>query len=205
MVLDIIDFGLRPYREILAYQQECVGRRRAGLIGDTALLGEHPPVITLGKAASRQTWRAAADAAVFEVIPIERGGGATVHLPGQLVAYPILDLQARGGGVRRLVRDLEEVLIRSAAACGVDAYRRAGFPGAWAADKKIGFVGLGVRRFISYHGISLNVAPDLNCFAPIHPCGLSADRIGSIREQGGEPADIDALKKIMSDCLARLL
>jgi len=158
------------------------------------LLMEHPPVLTLGRTADPSHIRA--DAATLgargiEVIRVERGGEVTYHGPGQLVAYPILALSARGLLVRPLVRALEAALVETCAAYGVAAARREGHPGCWCDPdgrdpRKIGALGLRIERGVSYHGIALNVSVDLADFDLIDPCGMPGVTSTSIAAERGE-------------------
>jgi lipoyl(octanoyl) transferase len=172
--------GRVPYREAWAHQKQLAARRADGAIDDRLLLLEHPPVLTLGRHADER--HVLADAAELgrrgiEVIRVERGGEVTYHGPGQLVAYPILGLADRGLLLRPLVRALEAAMAETCAAFGVAAGRREGHPGCWSGaegplPRKIGALGIRVERGVSYHGIALNVAPDLADFDLIDPCGM---------------------------------
>ena len=172
--------GRVPYREAWALQRRLAGERADGRIGDRLLLLEHPAVLTLGRHADPAHVRA--EPAVLaergiEVIRVERGGEVTYHGPGQLVAYPILALSRRGLLVRPLVRALEGAMVDTCAAFGVAAASRAGHPGCWCEPdgrlpRKIGALGIRVERGVSYHGIALNVAPNLADFDLIDACGM---------------------------------
>ena len=172
--------GRVDYREALELQKRLVTDRAEGRIADQLLLLEHPPVLTLGRTADPSHIRV--DAATLaargiEVVRVERGGEVTYHGPGQLVAYPILALSARGLLVRPLVRALEAALVATCAAYGVAAARREGHPGCWCDPdgtdpRKIGALGLRIERGVSYHGIALNVSVDLADFDLIDPCGM---------------------------------
>ena len=186
--------GRVDYHEALELQKRLVTDRAEGRVGDQLLLLEHPPVLTLGRTADPAHIRA--DAATLgawgiEVIRVERGGEVTYHGPGQLVAYPILALSARGLLVRPLVRALEAALVATCAAYGVAAARREGHPGCWCdADgtdpRKIGALGLRIERGVSYHGVALNVSVDLDDFDLIDPCGMPGVASTSIAAERGE-------------------
>lgn len=184
--------GSVPYREGLALQAELVERRRSGEIPDTLLLLEHPHVITLGvkRASARANVVAPPgqlEALGVEVVEAGRGGDVTYHGPGQLVAYPILDLRPDRCDVHRYVRDLEEVMIRVCGDYGLSATRVSGFSGAWIGDRKIGAVGVRISRWITSHGIAFNVAPRLEYFDLIVPCGIADKGVTSLaRELGRE-------------------
>ena len=172
--------GRVPYREAWALQRQLATARADEAIGDRLLLLEHPAVLTLGRQADDAHIRASRStlaARGIEVIRVERGGEVTYHGPGQLVAYPILGLSRRGLLVRPLVRALEAAMIATCAESGVQAARRDGHPGCWCdpegpSPRKIGALGLRVERGVSFHGIALNVAPDLADFELIDPCGM---------------------------------
>jgi len=189
--------GRIAYREAWALQKRLVDARVAATIPDTLLLLEHDAVLTLGKNAEdghvlvspRELRRRG-----IEVLRVERGGEVTYHGPGQLVAYPILRLGDRGILVRPLVRALEEAMIETCATFGVKAVRRDGHPGCWVMEdarppRKIGALGIRIERGVSYHGIALNVDPDLRDFELIDPCGMPGLVSTSIAEELGRTAE----------------
>jgi lipoyl(octanoyl) transferase len=178
--LDVRRLGRMPYGEALALQRSLVDERRAGHIGDTLLLVEHPDVLTVGVRGDggRSHILASADALAargIEVHETGRGGDVTYHGPGQLVGYPILDLKPDRCDVHRYVRDLEEVLIRTVADYGIVAERVAGLTGVWVGREKLAAIGVRIARWITSHGFALNVTTCLDRFALIIPCGI-ADR-----------------------------
>jgi lipoate-protein ligase B len=200
--------GRLAYRPAWDLQRKLVDERSAGGGRDTLLLVEHEAVLTLGRQAdethilaSRRELRRLG----IEVLRVERGGEVTYHGPGQLVAYPILRLGDRGILVRPLVRALEDAMIETCAELGVEAGRRDGHPGCWIIDpanrrppRKIGALGLRVERGVSYHGIALNVDPDLRDFELINPCGMPGVISTSIAEELGrsaEPPSTDAVER----------
>ncbi|MCA9602423.1 MAG: lipoyl(octanoyl) transferase LipB, partial [Myxococcales bacterium] len=152
--------GRRRYGEVHELQKELVEKRTAGEIGDTVLLVEHEPVITLGRAAKTQNVLLSEEmlrARGFDVEEVGRGGDVTYHGPGQVVMYPILDLKPDRQDVRKYVWALEETMIRTAADYGLEAKRIAGLNGAWIGDRKVGAVGVRISRWVTMHGIALNV------------------------------------------------
>ena len=177
--LDAHWLGRVDYREAWALQRRLAAQRADDVIGDQLLLLEHPAVLTLGRHAAPSHVRASADELErrgIELIRVERGGEVTYHGPGQLVAYPILRLDRRGLLLKPLVRALEAAMADTCRAMGVEAGRRDGHPGCWCdpdgpAPRKIGALGIRVERGVTYHGIALNVAPDLGDFGLIDPCG----------------------------------
>jgi lipoyl(octanoyl) transferase len=195
--------GRVAYDEALTLQQQLVEERRAGRIGDTLLLLEHPPVITLGAKnrgrstnvlASRDELRHAG----VELVETGRGGDVTYHGPGQLVGYPILDLRPDRCDVHRYVRDLEESLIRAARAFGVEAARVPGLTGVWVGpsgrEAKLAAIGVRISRWITSHGFALNVSTDLDHFDLIVPCGIADRGVTSLERLTGRTlamADIE--------------
>jgi lipoyl(octanoyl) transferase len=190
--------GRMPYRAAWDLQKGLVGERAEGTVPDQLLLLEHDAVLTLGRqadeshvlASPRELRRRG-----IEVVRVERGGEVTYHGPGQLVAYPILRLGDRGILVRPLVTALEEAMIRTCGDLGVDAVRRDGHPGCWIAGeggrppRKIGALGLRIERGVSYHGIALNIDPDLRDFDLIDPCGMPGLISTSIADELGRTAE----------------
>ena len=187
--------GRADYRSVWALQKDLAIARADGTIGDRLLLVEHEAVLTLGRHADEAHVRATpADLAArgIELIRIERGGEVTWHGPGQLVAYPIIALTRRGLLVRPLVRALEAAMIETCAAFGVAADRRDGHPGCWidptgSAPRKIGALGIRIERGVSYHGIALNIDPDLDDFELIDACGMPGVVSTSIAVESGWP------------------
>jgi lipoyl(octanoyl) transferase len=196
--LEAVWLGRIGYREAWELQKELVAQRAEGAIGDRLLLLEHDPVLTLGRqadeahvlASPRELRRRG-----IEVIRVERGGEVTYHGPGQLVGYPIIRLGDRGLLLRPLVAALEAAMIETSARLGVEAFRRDGHPGCWVEgdrgrpDRKIGALGLRIERGVSYHGIALNIDPDLRDFELIDPCGVPGLVSSSIAEELGRSAE----------------
>jgi lipoate-protein ligase B len=192
--------GRIAYRDAWALQKDLLEQRVAGDIEDQLLLLEHDPVLTLGRQADDAhvlaTPRVLRHRGI-EVIRVERGGEVTYHGPGQLVAYPILRLADRGILVRPLVAALEAAMIATCAELGVETFRRDGHPGCWVEGdpgrarphRKIGALGLRIERGVSYHGIALNVDPDLRDFDLIDPCGMPGLISTSIAEELGRTAE----------------
>jgi lipoate-protein ligase B len=168
--------------------------RRAEQAPDTILLVEHPHTYTLGRRGTPEHILANAEALRRRnvvVVPIDRGGDITYHGPGQLVAYPILQLSRWGSDISRYVRLLEEVGIRAAASFGVTAERQPGNTGVWVDNDKLVAIGVRVSRWVTTHGLALNVAPDLSYFADIVPCGLYDRGVTSLEQLLGVAPSID--------------
>lgn len=187
--------GVVEYARALAWQEALVARRLAGG-PDTLLLLEHPPVYTLGRGADPRHLGGVARGAV-PVVRVGRGGEVTYHGPGQLVGYPIIDLRARRPDVHWYLRTLEEVLVGALADLGIAAGRVAGRTGVWVGGRKIASIGVGVRRWVTWHGFALNVGPDLGGFATITPCGLEGVEMTSVAREGG-PADVAAVLPVVA-------
>ncbi|HEY4113612.1 MAG TPA: lipoyl(octanoyl) transferase LipB [Rhizomicrobium sp.] len=177
--------GLLPYPEAVAAMEEHVAAMAAGEARERVWLVEHPPIYTAGTSAKGSDLIDAR----FPVFRTGRGGQFTYHGPGQRVVYPMLNLKERGPDVRRYVRDLEEWLIRALAEFGVHGERRADRVGIWVVrdggrEDKIAAIGVRVRRWITYHGVALNVAPDLSHFDGIVPCGIRGHGVISLVDLG---------------------
>ena len=178
--------GRLAYAAAHALQERLVEARKLGQIGDTLLLLEHPKVITLGRAAKRENVLFDAEqlaAEGYELFETGRGGDVTFHGPGQLVAYPIVDLKPDRADVRRYVTDLEETMIRVCADYGLSAGRVAGLNGAWIGLSKVGAVGVRISRWVTMHGFALNVQTALEDFAAIVPCGIRGRGVTSLTRE----------------------
>jgi len=176
-----------PYGEALALQRSLVEERRAGRITDTLLLLEHPHVLTLGVRGDggRSHILATADALAargVEVFEAGRGGDVTYHGPGQLVGYPIVDLNPDRRDVHRYVRDLEDVLIRTARDYGITAGRVDGLTGVWVGREKLAAIGVHISRWVTSHGFAYNVSTDLRNFDLIVPCGIAECKATSLEK-----------------------
>jgi lipoyl(octanoyl) transferase len=175
--LRVEDLGLRPYGEALAIQRELRRQRLAGeLAEDVLLLVEHPPVVTLGRgtrASSLPLDPETLQRRGVEVYEVERGGDVTLHAPGQLVGYPILDLRGHREDLHWYLRSLEDVLIQALAGFRIEADRNPGRTGVWTAGRKIASIGIHVKQWVTLHGFALNVTTDLDLFDLIVPCGIA--------------------------------
>jgi len=176
--------GLLPYPEALEFMERRVADIADGRARELVWLVEHPPIYTAGTSAKDSDLLDAR----FPVFKTGRGGQFTYHGPGQRVAYVMVDLHRRGGDVRRYVHDLEEWIIRTLARFGVKGERRDGRVGIWVVrpgrEDKIAAIGVRVRRWVTFHGIAFNVAPDLTHFAGIVPCGIRAHGVTSLADLG---------------------
>jgi lipoate-protein ligase B len=181
----------------------------AGETGDWLLYPDHPPVLTVGRGAA--PGNILADDATLARLGVERydvsrGGDVTWHGPGQLVGYLVCDLESRGRDLHRFLRGIEGALIHALAGWGIEAERSPGRTGVWVQGEKIASIGIAVRRWVSYHGFALNVAPDLKFFDLINPCGLPGIRMTSLAERLGEraPSLAEAREIVASACTEAL-
>lgn len=199
MTIDVRRLGRVAYAAGLELQQQLVEQRRAGAIGDTLLLLEHPPVITTGARARGARTNVVASADVLaregvEIFDTGRGGDVTYHGPGQLVGYPIFDLRPDRQDVHQYVRDLEEALILAIARVGITGVRVPGLSGVWVGERgreeKIAAIGVRISRWITSHGFALNVNTDLRHFQLIVPCGIADRGVTSIEQQIGRRVEM---------------
>ena len=177
--------GVIGYQDALDLQADLVEQRRRGEISDQLLLLEHPPVITLGvKTRNNRTNIVASDAqlaaAGVDVFQTGRGGDVTYHGPGQLVGYPIFDLNPNRRDVHKYVRDIEQALIDAVATFGITADRVPGLTGIWVGNEKLAAIGVRISRWITSHGFALNVATNLSHFDLIVPCGIQGRGVTSM-------------------------
>lgn len=190
------DWGLVPYEEALARQRALAEARQNDLVPDVLVFVEHPPSVTLGRSATREDLRVPEEELErrrIEVAWVERGGKATFHGPGQLVAYPVIRLETPDlhAFLNGLLGSAEQVL-RS---YGLEPLRKAGQPGLWVKDAKIASVGIAVRKGVTFHGIALNVNTDLSGFDLIVTCGQPFERVTSMHLELGRPVSLDEAKR----------
>ncbi len=204
-----IDLPLTDYGEALDLQREIVAARKAGrLTADVVVALEHPPVFTLGRNGGRENL-AVTDTFLEQqsvrVVQIDRGGNITFHGPGQLVAYPILDLTALGLSVKGYVAGLEQAMAKTAADQGIAAAGDEENRGIWVEGRKLGSIGITVSRGITCHGLALNVNTDLTPFTWINPCGLRNVRMTSMAAELGRELEMGGVRKDLKRHLAALL
>ncbi|MEY2529266.1 MAG: lipoyl(octanoyl) transferase [Verrucomicrobiota bacterium] len=175
--------GRISFSDALSLQEQLVSEKRVdGSLDDELLLLEHEPVYTIGRTPDQSSLRGAGHLP-HPLFPINRGGQATYHGPGQLVGYPIIDLRRCGQDLHRYLRWLEDLLVETLGETGIAAATRSGLTGVWVADRKIASIGVGVRHWITMHGFALNVAGDLSPFAQIVPCGIANVTMTSIEKE----------------------
>lgn len=187
MLCHIHRLGRISYEQACNLQREICARRLDGLVPDSLLLVEHPPTITIGKSGKLDNILVPGEELNRMGVSLfftDRGGDVTYHGPGQLVAYPIIDLRQRAKNIHAYVRDLEEVVLRTLGEFSIAGSRNS-HAGVWVGDRQISAIGIAVKRWIAMHGISLNVHPDHAHFNLINPCGLDGVRVTSIHEMTG--------------------
>src|SRR5437660_5561935 len=192
----LLSLGLTPYAEAWGIQRSLAAAVSQGAIPDTVVLLEHPPVITLGRRADEGELHVPEGAEV-EIVETDRGGKSTFHGPGQLVCYPILDLNRHGRDVKRYVRDLEEALIKTLAPLGVEGTRLEGLTGVWLPrpPRKIASIGVHVSRWVTTHGYALNVDLDPAPFTDwITACGLEDAMFTTIARELGRTVTVDDVR-----------
>jgi lipoyl(octanoyl) transferase len=204
----VVDLGTEPFRETWARQLALVDQRQQDAAPDTLLLVEHPHVFTLGR--RREALANVLVPGDVEVIGIERGGDVTYHGPGQIVAYPIVLLGDGERDLHRYLRNLEEAVIATCARFGLPADREPGKTGVWMTTpagmrRKLCSMGIACRKWVTFHGLALNVTADLAYFRRINPCGFEASVMTSMAEQRGAPIDVAEVRGILADELGRTL
>jgi lipoyl(octanoyl) transferase len=197
--INVRRLGVIPYAEGLEIQKQLVEQRKIGAIPDQLLLLEHPPVITLGvKTRNNRSNIVASDALLeaegVEIFETGRGGDVTYHGPGQLVGYPIIDLKPDRCDVHRYVRDVEEVMIRTAAAFRIDAGRLPGLTGAWVGNEKLAAIGVRIAKWVTSHGFAFNVNTTLRHFDFIVPCGITDKGVTSMERILGRRVPMDEVE-----------
>jgi lipoyl(octanoyl) transferase len=202
----VLNLGLVPYDEAWELQRSVAAGVAEGTLPDTILLLEHPPVVTLGRRADESELHIPPDAEV-ELVQTDRGGKSTYHAPGQLVCYPIFDLTRHGQDVKRYCRDLEEALISTLAAVGVQGERIEGLTGVWLTrpPRKIASIGIHISKWVTTHGYALNVDLDPTPFTHwITACGLEDAAFTTIARELGRTATVDEMRPHALDALAEV-
>ena len=219
------DLGTMPYKECWQLQQSLfesrLEMRRDGKQGEdcgTILTVEHPPVYTLGKSGKQSNMlipQSYLESLGAEFFHIDRGGDITFHGPGQIVCYPILDIERLGIGLRRYIEILEEAIIITVAHYGIAAERLTGATGVWICDRsedgveknwrKICAIGVRASHFVTMHGLALNVSTDLKWFTMINPCGFVDKGVTSIEKEIGVSVNIDEVRELLVENLTKLL
>lgn len=191
----VLNLGLVSYEKAYYLQKRLHKFRREGRIDDVLILLEHQPVVTMGRGGKRDNILVSdqlLESKGIRVFEIDRGGDVTLHCPGQLVGYPILDLKIHGKNIYKYLRNIEEVIIRSLKVYGIDGQRIERHTGVWVGGKKIASIGIGIKGWVTFHGFSLNINSDLSYFSLIKPCGFESRTVTSMSEILGrsvEPED----------------
>lgn len=193
-----LDLGLRGYREVEQLQEDIVKGVMEGTMPEHIILVEHPSVITLGKSTKEDRVFIEDPQSIrgrgIEIYRTKRGGSITLHEPGQLVVYPIIRIEDRD--VHRYVRNLEEVIIELLDTYSIRAIRRRNYTGVWIDEKrKVCSIGVAVKKWVTYHGLALNVNNELEDFKLFHPCGLEDVEMVSMEKILGFKVDMNELKK----------
>jgi len=200
--LTVAELGVVGYDAALELQAAMLEARQNGRIGDTLLMMEHPHVFTLGRGADERF--IVGNPAGVPVRRVSRGGQVTYHGPGQLIGYPILKLERRDRDVGRYLRGLEAAIIDALANFGIHAARRDAMTGVWVGSRKIASIGVGIRRWTTWHGFALNVSTDLSFFDSIVPCGIQGCRMTSICELVIRPVSVSEFAAVMCESFRRV-
>jgi lipoate-protein ligase B len=206
--LQIRDCGLSEYRQILDLQLELLEELRNEKIPNTVLIVEHPDVITLGVRQSKNKLLISTEelkSKNIDAVEIRRGGGTTAHNPGQLVFYPILNLKQLSLGISEYVRTLEKIGQELLMQFNLKSDVKKGYPGLWIGKRKIASIGVRVSKFITYHGMAINIQNDLSIFNYIKPCGLENIEMTSLSKETGEKYSMNPVKEKLTEILIRHL
>ena len=199
----IQDLGFKKYKDVLSLQKKLQKQRITGDAKDTLILVEHEPVYTLGKNANRNHLLQSRDKSV-EIHNIERGGDVTFHGPGQLVGYPIIDLRNYKKSVSWYMRTLEELTIRVLKEFDIKGSRIKGLTGVWVGNKKIAAQGVRISRWVTMHGFSINVCPQLSYYDGIIPCGIFDYDVTSMEDCLNKKLSIKKIKNSVSKIFLEL-
>lgn len=197
----LIDLGFMDYGKVWKLQTELVKKRANHEIPDALIIVEHDHVYTVGRKYRDESPTNIDGIPAFKV---ERGGLWTYHGPGQLVAYPIINLNEKGIGIADYVRLLEEAVIKTLKHFRIDGVRKEGFPGVWVRDKKICSIGIAVKHWVTFHGLALNANTDLSYFNKINPCGLEGNIMTSMAELLNKHVDMEDLKHKFLDSFSNV-
>ncbi|WP_319764919.1 lipoyl(octanoyl) transferase LipB [Maridesulfovibrio sp.] len=200
--MEFIDLGLITHQEAEKVQLQRLQQVMDGKAGDALFLLEHPPVVTLGRQGGLENLLVSEEALRqmgAEVVQTARGGNITCHYPGQLVVYPVMHIEKRRGGIKKFFHDMEETAIRTAARFGVEAQRSEGRPGVWVGPGKLCSIGIGVKKWITYHGLSFNVSSDMKLFDAITLCGLHGAHPTSLSREAGKEISTEEVKNVFRE------
>ncbi len=198
--IEIIDLGVLSYKDAYISQRDILEEKKRAASEDRLLIAEHPAVFTIGRTGSRKNLYASGQTLKkrgIEVIDVDRGGDITFHGPGQIVAYPILDLRRHAKDIRLYIKNLERVLELIISEYGLKADGGKKYTGLWTGGEKIGFIGIGVSNWVTFHGFSINANVDLSYFSMIKPCGIDDLRVNSLQGILKKEIEIGPLKNIL--------
>ncbi len=205
--MDFIDLGIIPHAEAEKIQLERLNLVMQSAAPDALFLLEHPPVVTLGRQGGLDNLLISEEALHkmgAQVVHTSRGGNITCHYPGQLVVYPVMRIEKRTGGIKKFFHDMEETAIRTAARFDVIAARSNGKPGVWVGEGKLCSIGIGVKKWITYHGLSFNISRDMTLFNAITLCGLHGAHPTSLSVEAGRDIDIKDVKNVFKEEFRRI-
>ena len=203
----VCQLGLIEYSDAYHLQRRLALQRMEGRISDMLLLLEHPPTITVGKSSKLENLLVSKERLAEQGVSLffaDRGGDVTYHGPGQLIAYPIIDLRRRGKDVRRYVHDLEEVIMRTLDDFCIKAHRDETYVGVWVGERKIAAIGINVKRWVTMHGFALNLRPNREYFSLIKPCGIPDKGVTSISEVLCQDVPMEAVMQRVVACFSQV-
>lgn len=202
--IELVDWGVRGYEESLELQRELVGKRQRGECGDVLISVEHPHVFTLGR--RREALGNVVAPGDVPVVEIERGGDVTYHGPGQIVMYPICLLEDGERDLHLFLRNMEQGIIDALVHYGLEAGREEGKTGVWIQGRKLASMGIACRKWVTFHGLALNVNTDLSYFQRINPCGFSSSVMTSVQaETGGTALPMAEVRRHLQDAVCARL
>ena len=205
--LSVYNLGLIEYQRAYELQEELLQHRIGGKRTDILLLLEHPPTLTMGRRDDQKNLRiseAELKKKGVSLFPTDRGGSITWHGPGQLVAYPIIDLRSRGMDIHKYIQDLEEVIIRTLNDFSIKSGRDDKHIGVWVGRDKIAAIGVRIKKWVTKHGLAINVNSDLAHFSLINPCGIADRGVTSMADILGRKMPMDAVRKRLIDRFAEV-
>lgn len=203
----VCQLGLIEYSDAYHLQRRLALQRMEGRISDMLLLLEHPPTITVGKSSKLENLLVSKEQLAEKGVSLffaDRGGDVTYHGPGQLIAYPIIDLRRRGKDVRRYVHDLEEVIMRTLDDFCIKAHRDETYVGVWVGERKIAAIGINVKRWVTMHGFALNLRPNREYFSLIKPCGIPDKGVTSISEVLCQDVPMEVVMQRVVACFSQV-
>ncbi|MCK5125828.1 MAG: lipoyl(octanoyl) transferase LipB [candidate division Zixibacteria bacterium] len=201
-----VNLGQIKYQQAWEIQKKLVKLRYELKIPDCLIVCEHDPVITMGRGTDKNNLLVSKEALQekgIDLCEVERGGDITFHGPGQIILYPIVDLKNREKDSHKYLRDLESVAIKALDKLGMKAEIKKGLTGIWVNDQKIGAIGVALSRWVTYHGMALNVNTDLDHYRLIIPCGITEYPVGSVSEILSKTINIDNIKELLVENFVR--